>query len=1409
MRIGIASSVRNRLRVVVAATLLMPFLVSLSAMPVVARQVDAPQRVDPAPVAPDLGDAPDSTNHHNIPNWAYPGIPGRFPTVWAITPTMPLTAPASGPIHFNKDVFWLGDMVTGEEEADIGPDQDGINNILRNGVIADPLLADNDRGDDGWLNRNSAGDLSSAVLPDCRQTTLRVRVSRSPTAPLTLNRLYLNVWFDGNRDGDWEDQEPCGQLTVQRHEWIVHNFVVIPPTTTTSFVISAPTALVMNKFPERPAWMRFTLSEQPAVAPPPHAPGNPGGLPDGRGPSYPQGFLLGETEDYLVPGLPITGTPGTIVITKSAVLSPSIPANIGNHILYRVDVGHVGGQAGALAYTVMSDVLPAEVRLVAGPFVEEIQPEVTPLVAYFDPGVGPSGMVGWRGALTAGAKVRISFLAQIRQCPAPSSTLSIRNVARALDTNGQIVQAATETPFNCQPPARPPITLTKHILIDPPPFITLPHALTGTLWPTTTPAVPGQTALFVLALTSGDAVTREVRVMDDMPPGMLAVAAAATSGEARVVDAGRAVSWRGDLGPATAPLFIRILVRLAQNAPCQNTFINVAYWHTGYYTGTSNPATLTLTCNDLGDAPDSTNHFGLPMPAYPAPSASAFITANYPTVFHSGIAGDPPGPSHQMPRLLHLGTAVSLEEEADIGFDADGVNNIRPPARAANLDKHDDGIRPATLVFSNCQPARIPVLLSIDPAVMAVLTTTASRVAFVNVWLDGNRDGDWADAFQCPVSPDVNPVPAREHIVVDFPVNLATLGPGLHTVIVPTSGPVPWPTDMVTRPAWLRVTLSERPSNKTLPAGCAGSSCAYGDGRGYPIPFRLGETEDYLIRFAPPGQGEADAAVNKHGIVLPRTNAAGDVIWNLDWRVEYRNLGGSTAENVVIVDAYEGDLRNVDVRTVPQLSSTASAGVITFTVGALEPGQAGFIGLKTRAPITTPPGTVFTNTVRIYSSNDVTDANNTDVVTLTIPLLPPVIVWPIPGTSCTGTLTVAGRAQPGAEVDVYIDNALAGTVFSSDDGNWSYEATLDDGSHEIYAVARFGELSSERSPIVRIIVDSELTWSPITLRFVDDHGRILIPRDREGRLDESGWIVRLQPTRTYTVSVHVCCADPNATVTLNVPGLGEVTLTDADGDQTYEATFTTGPAVTLAGQNLTLCVTCNLIRRCSDGRVMIDPLGVVYNLLQGAAAPLQNATVMCYVAQPAQAGGSANTYSQWPADLYSQVNPQTTGADGRFSFFTPPGTYQLQVSKPGFQPYRSWDIVVSSEPVTRDVPMTPIVAQTPNYTVTIGPEGFEPTVLVVRPGAVIAWLNTDTTPRTSTSLIPTAGEASAADALVPQTVSASSADAWDSGLLDMGDYYVRQLVAEGVYTYYDAENPANQATVIVQMAKVYIPIAMR
>ncbi len=109
---------------------------------------------------------------------------------------------------------------------------------------------------------------------------------------------------------------------------------------------------------------------------------------------------------------------------------------------------------------------------------------------------------------------------------------------------------------------------------------------------------------------------------------------------------------------------------------------------------------------------------------------------------------------------------------------------------------------------------------------------------YVNVWVDSNRDGDWEDAGKC-TPPGSAPVPAGEHFVVDFPVDTALLGPGLHTVTVSANRHVRWPSNLADKPAWLRITLSEAPAVKQPATGV-------GDG-GRPVPpFLTGETEDYL-----------------------------------------------------------------------------------------------------------------------------------------------------------------------------------------------------------------------------------------------------------------------------------------------------------------------------------------------------------------------------------------------------------------------------------------------------------------------------------------------------------------------------------------------------------------------------------
>lgn len=234
-----------------------------------------------APFEFDLGDAPDSSNYLSATMTAYTvgtsKVQAKFPTTFVGSHA---TGP-SGPVHLHPlAVAYLGEDVTLETEADKGPDQDGINNI-------DPAsdAADMDGADDGVV--------FPIWMPHCDWTTFDYVVNVvDPTRDL-----WVNVWCDWNRDGDWDDDSStdpdlsCSGQYVS--EWAVQNQylfglpVGLHHITTPAFLSWHP-----EGGPEE-IWMRITLSEQPWKGGE-----NPGKL--GNGGSGPvAGYEVGETEDYI------------------------------------------------------------------------------------------------------------------------------------------------------------------------------------------------------------------------------------------------------------------------------------------------------------------------------------------------------------------------------------------------------------------------------------------------------------------------------------------------------------------------------------------------------------------------------------------------------------------------------------------------------------------------------------------------------------------------------------------------------------------------------------------------------------------------------------------------------------------------------------------------------------------------------------------------------------------------------------------------------------------------------------------------------------------------------------------------------------------------------------------------------
>ena len=246
--------------------------------------------------------------------------------------------------------------------------------------------------------------------------------------------------------------------------------------------------------------------------------------------------------------------------------------------------------------------------------------------------------------------------------------------------------------------------------------------------------------------------------------------------------------------------------------------------------------------HDLGDAPDRSNSFpGSPMTAFP-PGGPLGVPAAYPTVY--ALGSPPHGPIHWSPLAgAYLGDGVTLENEADIGPDQDGVNNLDPPADVPNRDGRDDGVH-FPLNFSHC--ARN----DFDYDVTIVL----AQDYYVNVWFDWNRDGDWNDLVTCVDPTGVGNV-VDEWAVQNQWIDGAALGAGLHTLTTPWFFAFNPAGANVNPRTWMRINISEQPWTATVNSvGGAGPAAGY----------QYGETEDFFVNRGCACRGDV-----ANGLALP------------------------------------------------------------------------------------------------------------------------------------------------------------------------------------------------------------------------------------------------------------------------------------------------------------------------------------------------------------------------------------------------------------------------------------------------------------------------------------------------------------------------------------------------------------
>ncbi len=225
---------------------------------------------------------------------------------------------------------------------------------------------------------------------------------------------------------------------------------------------------------------------------------------------------------------------------------------------------------------------------------------------------------------------------------------------------------------------------------------------------------------------------------------------------------------------------------------------------------------------DLGDAPDSTNNFGNTMTAYPK-GAFTGQRAYYPTVFDDGRSVGPYGPAHVNAQIVaYLGKKITSETEADIGYDEDGINNIKPSGNQPDNDGGDDGVV-LPLNLPHCR------WTTFDYTVKVVKPGTD---LWVNIWCDWNRDGDWDDTLECTRGPAPEWA-VQNQFLFDLPE-------GLNQITTPAI--LPWHPADGPKEIWVRITLSEQPWKGGSNPGVRGNG-----GSGPRAKYRIGETEDYYF----------------------------------------------------------------------------------------------------------------------------------------------------------------------------------------------------------------------------------------------------------------------------------------------------------------------------------------------------------------------------------------------------------------------------------------------------------------------------------------------------------------------------------------------------------------------------------
>ncbi len=463
--------------------------------------------------------------------------------------------------------------------------------------------------------------------------------------------------------------------------------------------------------------------------------------------------------------------------------------------------------------------------------------------------------------------------------------------------------------------------------------------------------------------------------------------------------------------------------------------------------------------NDLGDAPDSTNHFGAAMAAYPG------VQAAYPTVFDPAT-GLPQGPKHLRPRPFHLGPQVSREAEADVGPDDDPINNIMPPANNPDNDRFDDGVNPNLWALNNCQTTNIPVRVFISPQAVNWFQQQ-DEPAYLNVWLDANRDGDWADGFNCGHNQS-----EVEHIVIDFPVDVVAIGRR-----VAHHQRADW-VDAVAGAVGPAAILDTRHAQRTQIQQDLDVRRDSAMATGAALPHPSAPVKPKIIwpfhrALMAPGQTWPYRLQVRRGVVWMQQPSglaamtAVDLTDQIRFKIDYANLGTRSANGAVLTFQIPTELQGVQP-TVLQAPDIPPANIshnndhISFLLPQIEQENFIILGWKFDSGSSGQPG-AYTASAQITLNDDIDLSNNQSETTVMPTLTAPIVAaqvandkgWSRADSTCRSTVDLRGLGVPGETVTILLDDQPVGTALLGEEPIYFFQLqNLGSGPHHIQA--RYG-----------------------------------------------------------------------------------------------------------------------------------------------------------------------------------------------------------------------------------------------------------------------------------------------------------------------------------------------------------------